>query len=137
MHQIKFNYDAQTNHLKVTVSDPATDNELEIIEYWHLYGNGFEHRRNKVLDVATWRENEAPMTRLESLAAASRLAYIDTLPLIEQFRLVHDSPNIEHNDIKWLFDDIDKAYSINSHRLVELDPFINFEQATSNKSNIH
>ncbi|MGI2881095.1 hypothetical protein ACRTDO_09800 [Vibrio furnissii] len=129
MHQFNFDYDAQSKHLTVTVIDTSTNEPIEIVEYWHMSGDRYEHKCIKSSDAMTWREHEEPLARLDSLSAAARLAFVQTLTEDEQYIYAHLT-EVEEDDVLWLFNDEDKAYSIKSNLFTTLDPYIDFHSAS-------
>ncbi len=136
MNRFEFSYNAQSKCLTVLVSDTRTEEVIEVVEYWHRSGSNYDYSQHKKLDVSTWREHEIPITRLESLAAAARLAFVQTLTEREMLTYAHNM-NIEQDDVLWLFDETDKVYSIDSNSLTELDPWIDFHSDPSIQTYTH
>ncbi len=124
MYQFNFSYKANDKHLTVTVTDTKSNQAVEIVDYWHLSGSRFDFSQRKAEHVTTWRENEKPLTRLESLSAAARLAFVLSLSYEEQLKI--STSDVEEDDVLWLFDNINKQYSISSDQLEPLNPYIDF-----------
>jgi hypothetical protein len=107
------------------VTEKATSQIIEIAQYQDKGADGFDFKLDRSSpELQTWRKDEEPMTRLESLAAAARLAYVNTLSETEIYIIANSPIGIEENDVNWLFNGIDSDYSINSDYLTQLDPWI-------------
>ncbi|CSC85006.1 Uncharacterised protein [Vibrio cholerae] len=124
MHEFNFNYNAEDKHLTVTVTDTKSNQVIEVVNYWHLSGSRFDFSQRKAEHVTTWRENEEPLIRLESLSAAARLACVLSLSSEEQ--LEYSASEVEEDDVSWLFDKINKQFFISSGQLEPLNPYIDF-----------
>lgn len=135
MYQFSFDYKADDKHLTVTITDTKSNQAVEIVDYWHLSGSRFDFSQSKTEHVTTWRENEEPLTRLESLSAAARLAFVLSLSYEEQLK--YSVSEVEEDDVLWLFDNINKRYSISSDQLEPLNPYIDFHSDTATPQYCH